>query len=119
MSRSLFRLLVHLHPPDFRQKFAAEMLWFFDEIRDRRSAMSLIADGAGSLCRQWFIGYGLWKAAIAIVLALLPILSLLGGMERHQQRWQRGNTPQTQGRSYRPTAQTTADKGLTRPADRR
>ena len=31
MSRSLYRLLLNLHPPAFRERFAAEMLWIFDE----------------------------------------------------------------------------------------
>jgi hypothetical protein len=31
MSRSLYRWLLYLHPPAFRQLFAEEMLWIFDE----------------------------------------------------------------------------------------
>jgi hypothetical protein len=95
------------------------MLWVFDEIRDRRNPMLLIADSAGSLFRQWFIGYGLWKAAIAIILALLPILSLFQGMARHKQRWLRGvDRHSIQGPAYSPAAQTTFDVRLARPADR-
>ena len=31
MLRSLYRRLLCLHPPAFRQRFAEEMLWIFDE----------------------------------------------------------------------------------------
>ena len=39
--RTLYRYLVHLHPPAFRREFAAEMIWIFDE-----AAESLMPDVA-------------------------------------------------------------------------
>jgi hypothetical protein len=38
VTRSLYRHLVWLHPPAFRQKFAEEMLWIFDETTEARRA---------------------------------------------------------------------------------
>jgi hypothetical protein len=41
-----------LHPPGFRQQFAEEMLWIYDETAGA-GAVSLLADGFFSLVRQW------------------------------------------------------------------
>src|SRR5438132_14387178 len=51
MIRFLYVCLLRLHPRQFRQRFAGEMLWIFDqavEIRDR-----LVTDAVVSLWRQW------------------------------------------------------------------
>jgi hypothetical protein len=87
MTRSLYRFLLRLHPSDFRDKYSDEMLCVFDELAAERSGRFLLADGARSLGRQWFLGVGLWKAAIALVLALLPIMVVLQGVGRNQRRF--------------------------------
>jgi uncharacterized membrane protein len=92
MTRLLYRLLLRLHPPRFRERFSAEMLCVFDELAAERGGLSLLADAMGSLGRQWFLGFGLWKAIIAIVLAMIPVIIVLHGVGRQQRRWI-GKTP--------------------------
>jgi hypothetical protein len=87
MSRLFYRLLLRLHPPNFREKFADEMLCVFDELAGERSGLLLVADGLGSLGRQWVWGFGLWKAILALILAMLPVIVVLQGVGRHQRRW--------------------------------
>ena len=53
MFRSLYRLLLYLHPPLFRQRFAEEMLWIFDEAAETQGVLRLFADAFVSLLRQW------------------------------------------------------------------
>ncbi|HEY2821236.1 MAG TPA: serine hydrolase domain-containing protein [Candidatus Acidoferrum sp.] len=55
LSRSLYRCLVQLHPPAFRQRFAPEMLWIFDEVADHDARVELFADALTSLARQWIV----------------------------------------------------------------
>ncbi len=52
MIRSIYRSILRLHPPGFRQQFAEEMLWIYDETAGA-GAVSLLADGFFSLVRQW------------------------------------------------------------------
>jgi hypothetical protein len=71
MTRYLYRTLILLHPREFRDCFADEMLWIYDETNLLPfSGVSLVADAAASLARQWVIGQAAWK---------IPV-SLLGGM---------------------------------------
>jgi len=60
MIRIIYRALLYLHPPAFREQFGDEMLWIFDETSSG-SAVPLLADGFVSALRQWFIGYEVWK----------------------------------------------------------
>jgi hypothetical protein len=100
MSRLLYRLLLRLHPPNFRDRYSDEMLCMFDELAAERSGFFLVADGVSSLSRQWFVGVGLWKAIVAIVLAMLPVIFVLDGVARHQRRWARGPEPPISGQSF-------------------
>lgn len=50
MLRYFYLWLLRLHPRRFRERFAAEMLWIFDE--ERRPA-ALLADAVVSAIRQW------------------------------------------------------------------
>jgi hypothetical protein len=52
MTRSLYRSMLRLHPPGFRQQYAEEMLWIYDETAGA-GTISLLADGFFSLVRQW------------------------------------------------------------------
>jgi len=72
--RSLYRLLLHLHPPRFRRRFGEEMLLIFDDSPNRAS---LLADGVVSLARQWLLRSGLWKWVLASLGALLTLLPAL------------------------------------------
>jgi|SRR5580704_54967 hypothetical protein len=77
MAKSIYRLLLHLHPPRFRRRFSDEMLLIFD---DSPNQASLLADGAVSLARQWLLRSGLWKcvlAALGASLTLLPALVMV------------------------------------------
>ena len=49
MVRSLYLCLVSLHPAGFRQRFAEEMLWIFDQSAETEGLALLIADAAVSL----------------------------------------------------------------------
>ena len=75
--RSIYRLLLQLHPPRFRRRFSDEMLLIFDESPNQAS---LLADGVVSLARQWLLRSGLWKwvlASLGALLTLLPTLVIL------------------------------------------
>lgn len=72
--RTLYAGLIWLHPPGFRRAFSAEMLWIFDEALPAIGAGALFTDGVVSLLRQWLIGCGTWKIALAMVGGLLEIL---------------------------------------------
>jgi uncharacterized protein YuzE len=53
--RFLYRCLLRAHPRGFRAKFAAEMLWIYDQRRGLSDVASLFADGLASLLRQWVL----------------------------------------------------------------
>jgi hypothetical protein len=73
MTRFLYDQLLRMHPPAFRRRFSAEMLWIFDETKHSVSASTLLLDCSVSLLRQWFLRSGLWKVAIATLGAFLQI----------------------------------------------
>ena len=73
--RTCYRCLLWLHPPVFRREFAGEMLWIYDQ---SPSHAGLVADGVGSLARQWLLRSGWWKIALAMALAVFQIV--LGGL---------------------------------------
>ena len=52
MIRRLYVWLLGLHPRAFRERYAGEMLWIFDQER-ARGAPRLVADAATSALRQW------------------------------------------------------------------
>src|SRR5579863_10254627 len=53
MLRAIYIVLLRLHPRRFRQEFADEMLWIFDQAASQRAATALLADALGSLATQW------------------------------------------------------------------
>ncbi len=69
MIRSLYRRLINLHPPAFRQRFAEEMLWIFDEATATRGAPRLLADGFVSLLRQWLVRPESWHMPLATAIS--------------------------------------------------
>jgi hypothetical protein len=53
--RSLYRLLVRLHPRPFRDRFETEMLLVFADAATKNREVWLIADAMRSLFRQWVL----------------------------------------------------------------
>lgn len=66
MLRSLFQLLVGLHPRAFRERFAVEMLSVFDHSNGKKAALSLVADALLSFLRQWGFRPSFWNDAVAV-----------------------------------------------------
>jgi hypothetical protein len=65
---SFYRALLSMHPPSFRDEFGDEMLLIFEEstAAGRAGAAPLLADCLVSALRQWFVGYQVWKPALAM-----------------------------------------------------
>jgi len=64
-ARHLYRLLLEVHPLEFRCRFATEMLWIFDELPESNRP-ALMLDGIVSLLRQWLLRSGLWKFVLGL-----------------------------------------------------
>lgn len=64
ISRRVYRFLLALHPKAFRDEFAAEMLWIFDEECAKRCVIPLVSDALVSLCRQWMSGRASHESAV-------------------------------------------------------
>ncbi len=79
MVRWLYRFLLRLHPASFRDQFAGEMLWIFDEAAAGRATALLFADGFASLARQWLFRTGMWKGVAGCASAFV-LISLMIGM---------------------------------------
>lgn len=80
MIRSLYQWLVGLHPRAFRQRFAEEMLWIFDQAGETEGIVPLFTDGLLSLARQWLIRQGTWKVAAGAVGGLLHISIVMAAL---------------------------------------
>jgi hypothetical protein len=76
--RFLYALLISLHPPSFRKRFAQEMLWIFDEAANSWGAGSLLRDAILSLLRQWLIRSELWKWLVAGIAGVLSLMIAFG-----------------------------------------
>jgi hypothetical protein len=75
--RSLYLSFLWLHPRSFRERFAEEMLWIFDETQTTDGKAFLLCDGLNSMARQWVVRSGMWKVALAVLLALIQALFFL------------------------------------------
>lgn len=53
MIRTVYRGLLWLHPAEFEERFAEEMLWIFDLRRTDETGVALLLDCCVSVCRQW------------------------------------------------------------------
>lgn len=73
MKRAFYKCLLWLHPAGFRQRFAEEMLWIFDETGGQ--GLRPFADVLISLLRQWTFDSGVWRIAFG---ALVSCLLLTG-----------------------------------------
>jgi hypothetical protein len=77
MLRAFYLSLLRLHPRRFRERFAEEMLWIFDEIPSSRERVFLLCDGFNSLAVQWIIRSGMWKFALAFFIAIIQAIFIL------------------------------------------
>lgn len=75
--RLAYRALVRLHPRAFREEFADEMLWIFDEAAEHESIAPLFVDALTSLGRQWVLRGGSHGFAADKVTA--PVLRTAAG----------------------------------------
>jgi hypothetical protein len=53
MIRAAYRGLLWMHPAEFEERFAEEMLWIFDLRRPGEVGIKLLFDCFVSFCRQW------------------------------------------------------------------
>ncbi len=91
MWKALYRAFVTLHPPAFRRRFGAELLWIFEEQAGTKVALALFSDIVRSLLRQWMLRTQLWIVPIALTSAFLPFVIAV-------------RTPSTTGRGILNTA---------------
>ncbi len=75
MSRFIYRCLIRLHPRPFRERFGDEMLCVVDEA-PYGDGLVFLADGVGSLARQWILRSAFWRWAVGAGLTAL----LIGGI---------------------------------------
>ena len=73
MSRFIYRCLIRLHPRDFRERFGEQMLCAFDEA-ERTGGAAFLADGLGSIGRQWILRSGLWRWAVGAAITALILV---------------------------------------------
>ena len=78
MIRVLYTLLIRLHPPAFRERFAQEMLWIFEEAGNALGGSSLLRDAIVSLLRQWLLRSELWKWLVAGIAGVVPLIIAFG-----------------------------------------
>jgi hypothetical protein len=76
--RFLYSLLIRLHPPSFRKRFAQEMLWIFEEAASSWGVGSFFRDAILSLFRQWLIRSELWKWLVAGIAGVVPLIIAFG-----------------------------------------
>jgi hypothetical protein len=81
MKRSLYRLLVRLHPQRFREQFGEEMISILDQSHPSEST-TLIADAIVSLLRQHVVRSNLWKRAAGTAISALLICGWAYSMQQ-------------------------------------
>ncbi len=94
ISRLIYRVLIRLHPRNFRDQHGEEMLCIFDE-SPAQETRRLLADAFGSLARQWLFHSGWWKLLAGAAVSSLLVFacgysisqsfnwSLIWGEQRH------------------------------------
>jgi hypothetical protein len=80
MIRAVYRSLICMHPSEFREHFAEEMLWIFDECSQGQH-LGLLTDGFASLIRQWVLRSGLWKLGAASMISILLTFSCVYSLQ--------------------------------------
>jgi hypothetical protein len=69
MKRTFYKCLLWLHPAGFRERYADEMLWIFDETGGQ--GLGPFTDVLISLLRQWILHSGVWRIAFGAFLSCL------------------------------------------------
>ena len=77
MVRSLYRAVLRLHPPFFRQRFTDEMQSIFDHAPSRTVAFALFIDALLSLARQWTLRSAYWEEPVLASSHDAPALFLI------------------------------------------
>jgi hypothetical protein len=77
MLRSLYRTVLRLHPPFFRQRFTDEMQSIFDHAPSRTVAFALFIDALISLARQWTLRSEYWEEPVLASSHDAPALFLI------------------------------------------
>ncbi len=80
MIRAVYRSLICMHPSEFREHFAEEMLWIFDECSQGQH-FGLLTDCFASLIRQWVLRSGLWKLGAASMVSILLTFSCVYSLQ--------------------------------------
>jgi len=75
--RILYLSFLRLHPSCFRERFAEEMLWIFDQAPTLGERTFLLGDGFRSVVRQWIVRSGMWKYAVALLIAVIQAIVFL------------------------------------------
>ena len=70
--RTIYRFLLRLHPAAFRERFAEDLLWIYDESLPQQGSPRLCADGLISLVRQWLQQVNFVMVLVACAGALIP-----------------------------------------------
>ena len=78
MTHRIYRLLIRLHPRDFRDRFADELELIFEEGATSWGEAALLFDAARSLLRQWFLRPTIWKWIGATIGAMVPLIFSFG-----------------------------------------
>lgn len=93
MTGFVYRVIVWMHPPAFRQRFGDEMLSIFDE-SGPEYALTLVRDGLVSLLRQWLLRRGSWKVILALFGAFIQMWAFGLPASEHQ-HWGRNHEAMT------------------------
>src|SRR5258708_20339908 len=80
MRRGLYRCLIWMHPAVFRQRYAEEMLWIFDETIGL-GVLPLFVDGLISLFRQWLVRSNILKMGAGTFVSTVLIFGLWHSLE--------------------------------------
>jgi len=72
----LYRLLLRLHPSEFRERFAPEMTLNLEETEPKERSPQLLIDCFVSLLRQWLLRTAWWKLAAAAIFAYLQFFAI-------------------------------------------
>lgn len=73
-SRLIYRILIRLHPSNFREQHGDEMLCIFDE-SSPAEIRRLLADASLSIARQWVFHSAWWKFAAGAAISSLLVLA--------------------------------------------
>jgi len=87
MMRPIYRCLLASHPTMFRDRFAEEMLWIFDESQGPRSQTSLLLDAFASLLRQWLLRSEPWKGFVAVLGGIFSLIAGFGSFIPWEEIW--------------------------------